>query len=98
MGGCYRDSASLHPCLYYNVPTGLCLDYEVVTLLRSSIRNKTFFYRGYATLHPCLYSDVPMGLCLSCFTRHFGLRLGRVQVNFLFHKELFLAMAEPKQA
>jgi hypothetical protein len=27
-----------------------------------------------------------------------GRRLGSAQVKFLFHKELFLAMAEPKQA
>ena len=60
----------LHPCLYYNVPTGLCLGYRggvwadgKVTLLRSSIWNNTF-YTGTPPygLHPCLYYNVPTGL------------------------------------
>ena len=36
----------LHPCLYYNVPTGLLFRlpfYAGVTLLWSSIRNNTFY-------------------------------------------------------
>jgi|GEM_PF-5435199 len=47
---------------------------EGVTLLRSSERNNTFF-TGVET-PACILSSL-RDYCLSCFTRHFGLRLGR---------------------
>ena len=77
----------------------------MVTLLRSSIRNNTFFTGTPLRCIPaCILSSLRDYFCLvsqdilSYFAGHFGRRLGRVRVNFLFHKELFLAMAEPKQA
>ena len=63
----------LHPCLYSNVPTGLCWGYGEVTLLRSSERNGRFiqgfryapplpvFYRPYGTC-VCLVSQDILGI------------------------------------
>ena len=71
-----RDSASLHPCLYYNVPTGLCVWANIIV-----------------SSH-----------CLAG-ARHFGLRLGRVQVSLtlrsacsivLFHKTFWASPRDNK--
>ena len=82
----------LHPCLYSDVPTGLCVWATGVCLggwvgdAPTEFCMENTFYTGTPPfgLHPCLYCIVPKGLfvclvlqdILSCFTRHFGRRLG----------------------
>ncbi len=67
----------LHPCLYSDVPLSNKLDIlgglDKVTLLRSSKRKRRFI-TGVET--PACILTSRWDLCLSCFTRHFGRRLG----------------------